>query len=650
MSVRIEKIFDSKKFGITPIFGLFLIALIGLPFALIFTVREEMKAESLRDARAVSQLMLEFRRYYNLNIVGRLQKGDHPPTVTENYKDIRGAIPLPATMSIEVADLLTKKVTDSLFDFAFVSDHPFKGRNRPALDAFQLEALTAFRAKPELEEYWRPVESNAFGSVIRLAIPVRMQKVCVECHNNHPDSTFRLWRVGDIRGVQDVTVRSAATEARVGKFIFLLAYLVGFVVLLVMAFNEYRRSNLSLRALNDEQSRNRIELEKQGQQLREQMEDLVTKTTVLDKAPFGIVISDPSRPDWPITYINQSFTRITGYVSSEVIGRNCRFLQGPDTDLRAVDDIRKSLQEQSAFEIELLNYRRDGSPFQSRLQLFPCLTPEGKLISYVGCVYDVTELKNMQIERDQIAAELQESTKLESLGLAIAGIAHDLNTPIGIALTASTHLKKTVQQLSQEVSAIESGSVSAAQKLDKAVELIISNLRKASELVRSFKQTTIDASRVEWRKVELKSFLESLLLSLSPVMKRARCTIYLECPEGLYFYTEPGSLSQVITNLLINATIHAFEDVQDRKLRVSVVSHNDGIRIEVADNGKGLSKEAVTKAFTPFFTTNRSAGGSGLGLFSSRRIVEKVLGGGIVFESHPGQGTTFFIHLPMKSR
>ncbi len=631
--------------GITPIFALFLAALIGLPVAMVFTVREQMKAESLENARAVSELMLQFRRYYNLNIVGRLQQGEHPPVVTEQYKDIKGAIPIPATMSIEVADLLTQKISNSPFDFGFVSDHPFKGRNRPALDTFQLEALQAFRKQPELKEYWRQDRTDSGSTHIRLAIPVKMQKACVECHNIHPDSSFRAWRIGDVRGVQDVTVRHSVSEGRMGNFVFLGGYMVVFAVLLFLALHEYRRSNLRLSLLNREQTLNRAELEDQSQVLLAQMEDLVTKTTVLDKAPFGIVIADPDQQDWPIVYINQSFSRITGYAPSEVLGRNCRFLQGPDTSRLAIEAIRKSLSERKTLDIELLNYRRDGSTFMNRLQLFPCVTPEGRLISYVGCVYDVTELKTMQIERENIAAELQESRKLESLGLAIAGIAHDLNTPIGVALTATTHLNKTAQQL-KEIGNSSEQQV-AAQKLERAVDLITNNLKKASDMVRSFKQTTVDASRIEWRKVLLRSFLESLMLSVSPIMKRARCRVTLECPDGLNIYTEPGSLNQVITNLLVNASIHAFEGVDNRQVRVTVSSQSWGVRIEVADNGKGMTHEAVSKAFSPFFTTNRGSGGSGLGLFSSRRIIENVLGGQITFETNSGRGSTFFIDLPV---
>ena len=129
-------------------------------------------------------------------------------------------------------------------------------------------------------------------------------------------------------------------------------------------------------------------------------------------------------------------------------------------------------------------------------------------------------------------------------------------------------------------------------------------------------------------------------------MKRARCEVLVNCPESLALRTEPGSLGRALTNLLVNASIHAFEGREDRQVRVEVVRTPGGVRISCADNGVGMSEEAVTKAFTPFFTTRRGAGGSGLGLFSSRRAVEQVLGGRITMESRLGTGTVFHIDLP----
>jgi signal transduction histidine kinase len=133
-------------------------------------------------------------------------------------------------------------------------------------------------------------------------------------------------------------------------------------------------------------------------------------------------------------------------------------------------------------------------------------------------------------------------------------------------------------------------------------------------------------------------------------MRRARCKVVLNCPPELEIYTEPGSLSQAMTNLMVNATLHAFEGIERREVTITAsLIENERIRIDVADNGRGMTEEAAGKAFTPFFTTRHKSGGSGLGLFSSRRSIEQVLGGRISFESRLGQGTIFHIELPLNA-
>jgi signal transduction histidine kinase len=133
---------------------------------------------------------------------------------------------------------------------------------------------------------------------------------------------------------------------------------------------------------------------------------------------------------------------------------------------------------------------------------------------------------------------------------------------------------------------------------------------------------------------------------MSPVMKRAQCAVEVVCTRKVTLHTEPGALSQALTNLMVNATLHAFDGRNDRRLRLEVSDSMEAVDIIVTDNGVGMSEEAAVKAFTPFFTTKRGSGGSGLGLFSSRRAIETVLGGSLTMRTQPGKGTEFLIHLP----
>ena len=415
------------------------------------------------------------------------------------------------------------------------------------------------------------------------------------------------------------------------------------------ALRAHQRATASLRDLNEELSLSQGFLEDSEEQLKLRVQELSTLTTVLQKAPFGISFADPRLPDMPLVYVNDAFEQTTGYSVSEALGRNCRFLQGPDTSADTAARIRQAIAHEDTAEFEVLNYRKNGEPFWNRFLIFPSYDAEGNLLHFVGCQTDITALKEAEREHQALEAEVQESAKLESLGLTIAGVAHDLNTPIGVAVTAASHLERQAGKIDALASAAtidRDALLKASKALANASALISNNLNKAATLVRSFKQATADASRTEWRTVALKPFMESLLVSVSPLLRRAQCTVELSCPDKLELHTEPGSLMQVITNLLVNATVHAFEGRTDRRVALDVRTDGDAVLVDVTDNGNGMTEEALAKAFRPFFTTRRSAGGSGLGLYSSHRAVVQVLGGHIDVTSETGQGTAFHIRLP----
>lgn len=641
-----------RDLGLTPALVIFVAALMALPFVLYFSLRHHAELESMRDARAFSSVISVVRSYYSANVTARILQNNGVATVTDAYHKVPGAIPIPATLSIELGEAIRDKAVDTTLLFSFVSDLPFKQRDRPALDNFQAEALRTFRRYKLQEDYARSETDPSGVPRMRLAIPVRMEAGCVSCHNSHPDSPARDWAVGDVRGIQDISV-ALSLSGQAEDSMPLAIYLLFFTGAALAALREYRKGNAQLKRLNNDKEDASRELYDKSVQLQQTVEELRTKTTVLDKAPFGIVIAQPRSDDLEISYVNEAFTELTGYLHDEAAGRGLRFLYGPDTQAEAIVAVHTAIAQRETKEVVIQNYRRDGSVFWSRLLAFPSYDTMGQIQHYVICLTDITDLKNAETEHLRLAGELQESLKLESLGLTIAGIAHDLNTPIGIAITASSHLDKVAQQLDDsarqgDIVASEAGRM--ASMVARSVKLVLNNLNKAARLVTSFKQTTADATRIEWRKVNLSSFLESLVVSVSPLMKRGRCDVKLNCPADISLRTEPGSLGQAVTNLMVNASIHAFEGREDRLVSIDVARQAGGVRITVTDNGNGMNNEAIAKAFTPFFTTKRGSGGSGLGLFSSRRTVEQVLGGKLSFHSTPGSGTTFLIDLPNTSQ
>jgi PAS domain S-box-containing protein len=638
-----------RRTGLTPALALFLIALMAGPVVMYLALVHHAEREALKDARAFSSVISIVRSYYANNVTGRIMAaGGAHVSLSENYREMAGGVPIPATLSIELGDKIRTDSVDQSLQFSFVSDAPFLRRPRPPLTDFQGEALKSFRREDSSTEYWR-VEDEDGMPRLRLAVPVRMEAGCVNCHNVHPDSPVRNWKVGDVRGIQEVSVDLAVLE-QADQSGFLGGYMLFFLGSGLLALGESRRNNARLRRVNEDLDAARRQAEQREAQLKDTVDELGTKTTVIERAPFGVLLAAPGGGGLRFSYVNPAFCQQTGYRSEELQGAGLTLLFGPQTAAPSMQALQSAIQGIQTTEVDMVLHRRDASPMWARVLLFPTFDAQQRLQHYVACVSDISEIRRAEEERQRMAGELHESMKLESLGLTIAGIAHDLNTPIGVAITAASHLEEVAQRFaaaSAQAAPKPEETQRFVDRLSRSIQLVRNNLTKAAVLVRSFKQTTADATRTEWRRVDLKSFLDTMLVSVSPLMKRARCEVAVSCPEHLMLRTEPGSLGRALTNLLVNATIHAFEGRDERQVRIDVTPLEDGVRISCADNGVGMSEEAVTKAFTPFFTTRRGAGGSGLGLFSSRRTVEQVLGGKLTLESTLGAGTIFHIDLPL---
>ena len=376
-----------RNHGLTPAFVVFLIALIGLPFFLYSALSQHAENEARRHARSLSGVITIVRSYSAANVASRLLQSDSKAILSENYHRIPGAIPIPATLSIELGDAIRQRAGDGSFMFHFVSDAPFRNRVRPPLDNFQAEALRAFRRGEGQEEQWR-LETEPSGSQrMRLAIPVRMESACVNCHNTHPDSVATNWKVGDVRGIQDVSVDLSLDGQAQDSWVLSL-YLLFFAGSCLVALREYQRSTSSLRHLNADMEASRLALMAKGEVLQSTVDELRTTTTALDKAPFMIVIFDSAAPDMPVRYVNEAFQSQTGYLATEVLGRPLRFLHGPETDPDTVHKMEGFMRRHIKFETEILSYRRNGTTFWSHVLGFPSLNSQGALLHYVVCLTD----------------------------------------------------------------------------------------------------------------------------------------------------------------------------------------------------------------------------------------------------------------------
>ncbi len=391
------------------VLGLLIVSLLALPFAMASTLSGAMAAQMEVQAEEISTLASSIRGYYTDNIISRLQASGGQAVFSENYRQIHGGIPIPATLAIELGDLFDGANADRRISYGFISDYPFAKRVTHPLDDFEVEAIRAFRADPSRERYAQLKQSWLGQPSFRVATPVLMRQACVSCHNTHPDSPKRDWAVGDVRGIQEVTVRGLDIKG-LGRFGYLMGYmgLVGLVSVGATAAVQRQASTLERvnRRLQDANERE----SEMGDQLRSQVEELRLLSAVVEHATFGVSVADMRQEDYPLIYVNGAFSRITGYPREKASGFNCRFLRGPDTDPEVVAAIAAAIRGGQPFHGELVNYRMDGTRFWNRLTLYPVGGSPGKPDFYVGNQMDVTALRSAQHRQREGLIQLEQPT------------------------------------------------------------------------------------------------------------------------------------------------------------------------------------------------------------------------------------------------
>lgn len=248
-------------------------------------------------------------------------------------------------------------------------------------------------------------------------------------------------------------------------------------------------------------------------------------------------------------------------------------------------------------------------------------------------------------------AHLVQAEKLASLGQLVAGVAHEINTPIGLALTTSTAAEGDLKQL---LRAVETGQVRRSEltnglaRLSEGMRLLFANLTRAADLVHSFKQVAVDQANEERRRFEVRSWLLEVMSTLGPLLRRKGHEVRVACESGIMLDTYPGALAQVISNLALNAVIHGYPDGRSGVLDLTVSrAGEDRLCIVFADDGIGVAPENLPKVFDPFFTTRRDKGSTGLGLHIVFNLVAASLQGQIALSSDVGAGARFVITLPL---
>lgn len=307
----------------------------------------------------------------------------------------------------------------------------------------------------------------------------------------------------------------------------------------------------------------------------------------------------------------------------------------------------------------------------------------GRALRMVGTTGDITELKQNEIALAEINLELEqrviqrtnalskvnsdlqqtidqltqtqqqlvESEKMAALGGLVAGVAHEINTPLGIGVTAASFLDvevKRLEKMLKDSSLTKADLEGFSRNASESSQLILRNLYRADKLVKSFKQVAVDQSSQETRVINLQGYIEEVLVSLQPVIKKTPHEVHLYCSEVLVFETFPGAIYQILVNLVMNSLLHAFAKIDKGKIDILISQDRDCALIEFRDNGCGMPEDIRRRVFDPFFTTRRGEGGSGLGLHIAWNLTTQLLGGSISCESELGTGTSFYLRIPLQ--
>jgi two-component system cell cycle sensor histidine kinase/response regulator CckA len=363
-------------------------------------------------------------------------------------------------------------------------------------------------------------------------------------------------------------------------------------------------------------------------------EDLRLRDRALQAVSQGVLITDPRRPENPIVFVSPSFESLTGYSAGEVLGRNCRFLQGPETDAGVVTEMREAIREGRSCTVELLNYRKDGTTFWNALSISPIRGADGAVTHFVGIQTDLTERKRME-------EQLRQSQKMEAVGQLAGGVAHDFNNLLTV---------------------INGYGELLLEGLDAADPLreLVSEMTKAGERAASLTRQLLAFSRKQVLTPTVLD-LNAVVVDLERMLRRVigediRLVSSLQ-PQLGYVKVDRGQLEQVILNLAVNA-----RDAMPRGGQLALYTHNveldenytrshsytrpgPYVVLSVSDSGHGMTPEVQARIFEPFFTTKGPGKGTGLGLATVYGIV-KQSGGSIEVFSQPDAGTTFEIYLP----
>ncbi|KPA09907.1 membrane protein containing ATP-binding region, ATPase-like domain protein [Candidatus Magnetomorum sp. HK-1] len=371
-----------------------------------------------------------------------------------------------------------------------------------------------------------------------------------------------------------------------------------------------------------------------------------------------------------IEYVNNAWAKMHGFDPAFLQNKTISYFHTQQQMTSEIIPLVRRIETEGFHMCEVGHKRKNDTTFPTMMAVNLLKDENNNPTHLVGLARDISIQKQneeeLRMARDAAEASSQalqesletlkktqnqliQSEKMASLGGLVAGVAHEINTPLGISVTASSFLERKTR----EIKAKFDENCLKRSDFKKYIEIglesatsILSNLNRAAELIQSFKQVAVDQTVEEKRVFALKHYIDEVFISLRPRYKRTDHKITVDCPEDLELNSYPGVFMQVITNLVMNSLIHGFEDIEEGHISIEIVPREDKVMIIYSDDGKGMNDQQLSKIFDPFYTTKRGQGGTGLGMHIVFNLVTQSLSGEIECDSSPGEGTVFSISIP----
>jgi len=371
-----------------------------------------------------------------------------------------------------------------------------------------------------------------------------------------------------------------------------------------------------------------------------------------------------------IEFVNNAWAKMHGYTPASLLNKTISYFHTTDQMNEEIIPLIRRLETEGFHTREVGHKRKNGTIFPTMMAVNLLKDENNRPTHLVGIARDISiqkqneeELRMARDAAEESSKALQESLetlkktqkqliqseKMASLGGLVAGVAHEINTPLGISVTASSFLERKTKEIKElfDLNRLRRSDFKKYIEIGmESASSILANLNRAAELIQSFKQVAVDQTIEEKRVFELKHYIDEVLVSLRPRYKRTQHQILVNCPHKIELNSYPGVIMQVLTNLVMNTLLHGFDQIEQGSISIDITDNHESVTIVYRDNGKGMTEEQLAKIYDPFFTTRRGQGGTGLGMHIVYNLITQSLSGVIACQSKEGAYTIFTITIP----